>query len=377
MLKGQLDFPDNSSPNNLPCVVVVSGSGPQDRDGYFGDSGTERDLLYRDLSQAFIAAGFAVLRWDYRGVFFNEMTMPGRETCTSEYERAMFYLKHGADWIIRGGVTPENILDDIEVIYGAALEHPRINPERIVILAHSEGVTNVAQLIKACRIAPAGILNLCGISTSPKEVLRWQCVDRYVERVLSWDRDGDGQVTTGDAEAALANDTFFTVVGFSKEELTPSSAWDSKSLQAFFGMKFKALAEETLNTPDETPYPKPSGEPGLVMGSYRWFKRYFLDDRAVIELLKTFQGNLVFHFGAIDAQLPSMIQLETAKTRLKQFDGRLRLVLHDNRGHVLRTGHPSMGPMDLAAVKMLVNDAVALLSPNKALLPTRAEVKKP
>ena len=91
-LRGQVDFPDSSS-IGLPLLVVVSGGGPQDRDGYFGNSGTEDDLVYRQISRAAVESEFAVLRWDYRGVKCNEMTMPPCEGTNTELERAKQYCK--------------------------------------------------------------------------------------------------------------------------------------------------------------------------------------------------------------------------------------------------------------------------------------------
>src|SRR5579864_4727988 len=82
-LAGQIDFPTADS-IALPLLIIVSGSGPQDRDGYFGDSGTEDDLVYRQIARAGVEAGFAVLRWDYRGVKCNEMTMPPCEGANTE-----------------------------------------------------------------------------------------------------------------------------------------------------------------------------------------------------------------------------------------------------------------------------------------------------
>jgi hypothetical protein len=57
-----------------------------DRDGYMGGSGTERDLIYRDLARDIVAAGTAVVRYDNRGVRCNEMTMPPCPDGSSELE---------------------------------------------------------------------------------------------------------------------------------------------------------------------------------------------------------------------------------------------------------------------------------------------------
>jgi hypothetical protein len=75
-LTGQVDLPSGDGAARHPAVLIVPGGWFMDRDGYMGGSGTERDLIYRDLAKDIVAAGIAVVRYDNRGVRCNEMTMP-------------------------------------------------------------------------------------------------------------------------------------------------------------------------------------------------------------------------------------------------------------------------------------------------------------
>lgn len=75
-LRGQIDFPSGDEASRYAVVLIVNGGWFMDRDGFMGNSGTERDLIYRDLAKDIVAAGIAVVRYDNRGVRCNEMTMP-------------------------------------------------------------------------------------------------------------------------------------------------------------------------------------------------------------------------------------------------------------------------------------------------------------
>ena len=67
-LRGQIDLPCLHPGPRYPAVLIANGGWFMDRDGFMGSSGTERDLVYRDLAKYFLSAGFAVVRYDNRGV---------------------------------------------------------------------------------------------------------------------------------------------------------------------------------------------------------------------------------------------------------------------------------------------------------------------
>ena len=92
-LAGQVDLPSpGAGTARHPVVPMVPGGWFMDRDGYMGGSGTERDLIYRDLGKDLLQAGFAVIRYDNRGVRCNEMTMPPCPEGSGEPEVSRHYL---------------------------------------------------------------------------------------------------------------------------------------------------------------------------------------------------------------------------------------------------------------------------------------------
>lgn len=95
MIAGELDKPD--SLGKFPVVVLISGSGPQDRDGSIGQ---HKPFLV--LTQELISMGFAVLRCDDRGAGKTRGAMSALVSTTTEDQAkdvALFlnYLKSRND----------------------------------------------------------------------------------------------------------------------------------------------------------------------------------------------------------------------------------------------------------------------------------------
>lgn len=91
-LRGTLSVPD--APGKRPAVILLHGSGPQDRDASIpGDLVSSVDPPFpvlRAIGDAFARAGFVVLRWDKRGPKnYPELQGPGRagEFRFSDFER--------------------------------------------------------------------------------------------------------------------------------------------------------------------------------------------------------------------------------------------------------------------------------------------------
>jgi hypothetical protein len=111
-LAGQINLPPpEASSARHPFVLIVPGGWFMDRDGYMGKSGTERDLVYRDLARDLLAAGMAIVRYDNRGVRCNEMTMPPCQGGSNEEEVARLYLNACVDAGARQTVTVQTQMD--------------------------------------------------------------------------------------------------------------------------------------------------------------------------------------------------------------------------------------------------------------------------
>ena len=141
-INGTLSIPNNNE-KLKPAVILIPGSGPVDRDGNV--KLLKSDMLL-NLSGLFTQNGFVTLRYDKRGV--------GKS--------AGCYLDAGLTEFIDDTVSAVRFLKNAE----------GIDPNRIIILGHSEGAF----------IAPAvysqeptnGLILLCGTATPTKDLLPLQ-----------------------------------------------------------------------------------------------------------------------------------------------------------------------------------------------------------
>jgi dienelactone hydrolase len=142
-LAGTLTLP-TGAPGPLPAVVLVSGSGPQDRDSYAPVGGGWRP--FREFADALSSRGVAVLRCDDRGVGASTGDFAsGTELTEAEDARAaVAYLR----------------------------DRPDIDGERIAVLGHSEGA-RVAMLVAAEDPALAALVLMAG-AADPRAAVRAQ-----------------------------------------------------------------------------------------------------------------------------------------------------------------------------------------------------------
>lgn len=129
-LAGTLTLPKDSGKTLYPAVVLVSGSGPQNRDEeIFGHK------PFAVLADYLTQRGIAVLRYDDRG------------TGASEGE-----FKQG---------TSEDFSKDAEAAWRLLAQHPEIHPGKIGIIGHSEGGF-IAAMIAARNRKVAFLVSLAG-----------------------------------------------------------------------------------------------------------------------------------------------------------------------------------------------------------------------
>jgi hypothetical protein len=364
-LTGQVDLPAGGGAARHPAVLMVPGGWFMDRDGYMGGSGTERDLIYRDLAKDIVAAGIVVFRYDNRGVRCNEMTMPPCQEGSDEVEVTKHYLNACVDADVRQTVTVQTQMDDVEDVWTFTVNHHGIDPRRALIWAHSEGCGNTARLIGARRICPRGVIFVGTATESPAGLVRWQTVDRYAQQVMGWDADGDGRVTEADVQRQFPKDPLFAAVGMRRKVLTPpAEGWTLQTIRSRFAAEYEAVKAVALAKPDDAPYPDPAPEFRMVAASNNWWKQWFEDATPMIDQLAGYHGRASFHIGGIDSQNSGERQLAFAESRIKAgiFARAPRLVFHERRGHSLRTGEPAAGPMDAEAKACLVKEIEELLS---------------
>lgn len=363
-IAGEIDFPDNGKDCQncqFPLIVMIPGTGLYDRDYLFGISGTDRDFMFRDFAEALAEVGIASLRYDYRGVGCNPRTAPPCPDCSPE-ERNRHYIASCIDNDVRSAVTMENMDEDVELIYTHALQHKRIDPNRIVVLAHSEGTIHVSRLISVGRVVPRALLYLGMVAESPAGVMRWQETDRFL-RVFSWDTDHDGVLSNDEIRTGFSSDPYFSSIGLTVDALlSPSGSWTEKTFRSSRVVSYDQLRSETLAHRDDEPIVIVP-EPLMVQAAYAWSKAFFTDERPIVDLLRGYPGRLIAHNGGYDSQTPAERELGVLSVAAGQFQIAPIGIHHPDVGHGFSPDSPLLGPVVPYIRDAILRDLKMLVGP--------------
>lgn len=140
-LPGFLTLPKEGS--NLPCIVLVHGSGPQDR-----DETIRQNKPFKDLAHGLARLGIATVRYDKRTYIYRENSVPKGEELLLSHE----------------------VTDDALSAVKLARSSERIDPSRIFVLGHSLGGMMAPRIASLCPELK-GIILLAANARPLEEVL--------------------------------------------------------------------------------------------------------------------------------------------------------------------------------------------------------------
>ncbi len=113
--KAQLTYPSTGN-GPFPAVLLIQGSGAIDMNSTL----TKNAKPFWQIAQYLAERGFAVLRYDKRGV--------GEISYTVSNPNAY------------GNATTDDFIHDAKKALNVLMQQPEVDPKRLIILGHSEGI---------------------------------------------------------------------------------------------------------------------------------------------------------------------------------------------------------------------------------------------
>ncbi|MBO9667785.1 MAG: hypothetical protein J7501_13360 [Bdellovibrio sp.] len=338
-LNGQIDFPADSAIKGV--ILLVPGTGLFDRDVKFGQTNTEKDLIFKEIAKSLTARHFAVVRFDYRGVNCNGNSGTAKQCIDNQ---------------IRAGVTPENIRDDIETIYNSAIANKKLAGKKVLVFGHSEGSLHLSYLIAQKRIQPHAVIFMGGLAESPQAVIHWQLTERFSSALFEFDSNSDGIVDNDEIKVGHAKKLNFLYQLPVEVLFSPKGSWTHQALNTYLEDSYQLVKAEALSHTDD----EPMGANGLVQASYRWWKMYFTDNQPVIENLANFKGQIYYLNGSIDSQTNFTRQNDELKRTETAFSLKPQIVKVENMGHSLGADQ-IFGPIHPSSLELIGNTCLKLI----------------
>jgi pimeloyl-ACP methyl ester carboxylesterase len=131
-----------------PTVLLISGAGAHDRNGYTIRTPRGHNDAFRAISARLVARGLAVVRFDKIGTGHS----------TGDY---------------RATATTATLAEDVATIVAALRERPEVDPDRVVLLGHSEGGA-IAGIVAADDPRIAGVLLLAAPAWTGRRIMAYQ-----------------------------------------------------------------------------------------------------------------------------------------------------------------------------------------------------------
>lgn len=289
-LAGSFTYPKNGGP--FPAVVLVTGSGPQDRDETLAGGINHKPFLI--LSDYLTRNGIAVLRYDDRGI--------GKS-------KGVFALS-----------TTEDFATDAQAAVEYLKTRKEVDPKKIGIAGHSEGGL-IAPIVAVNSNDVSFIILLAGPGLPGKDILLLQA------KLIS---KAEGEKTEMIEKSSLLNEKIYDAV-LSEENNTVAE----EKIRALYDDFYNSLTAEEKKEADGR---KQMIEQGIKQLTKPWF-RFFMkfDPRPTLENVTV---PVLALNGEKDLQVPPKENLTEIEKALKAGGNKnFKTILLPNLNHLFQTAN--------------------------------------
>jgi uncharacterized protein len=172
--KAQLTYPVIGK-GPFPGVLLIAGSGANDKNetlGFIHKTGAKPPTPFWQIAQYLSERGFAVLRYDKRGVGTNNTIL---------------------DTNVWGNTTLNDLNQDSKKALNVLIQQPEVDPKRISIIGHSEGTAIAPRVAIDNSTKVKNIILMGTIAQNLRDILYYQYVNlpsEYATQVLDKNHTG-------------------------------------------------------------------------------------------------------------------------------------------------------------------------------------------
>ncbi|MEY3049783.1 MAG: hypothetical protein RL365_1821 [Bacteroidota bacterium] len=294
-LSGTMTHPEHTKPVKIACVILITGSGPQDRN--------EEILGHRPflvLADRLTLSGYGVLRMDDRGT--------------------------GKSEGVFNGATSKDFVTDIESAIAFVKTLTYIDTQKIILMGHSEGGM-IANMVASKHPEVYGVISLAGPGVLGSILLREQQL--LISKAMGTSEKGLKQIES-------FCDSFYPLLTVDSMHLVKQKA-ESFLTQFAKGIKRKPLRESGVK--DRSTWVKMNSDayinPWMI---------YFLNYNPMADL-KQLDCHYLALNGTTDLQVPSKMNLEAIATYCNPSAGKIKEIKAlDGLNHMFQpsaTGNPN------------------------------------
>jgi len=316
-VNNQIDIPvviNNPRKHTSKAVVImIPGTGGFTRNMKFGNSGTDRDNIFKNISVSLTQNGFSTARFDERGYSCNQ-SPTASERCRNVNDISK--------------ISSNTQQDDTRKVYDLVKGKYTIN-DCIILMTFSEGIIPVSKLLEKRLISPKGIVAVSAPMDSPTNLMQWQMVGRHMSRL---------SIVSSSLKEAQRNKKSYDVNNSTdSDNLTLSDLSNKKSLNLLTAA-YKSVMNDAISRADSEPFIW-NGE---VMASYGWWKTWFIDKVPISSRLRYYKGPLTLIYGSIDSQLSVQQQIASGSNLTGTINREIKVL--NGVGHTLGVDS-LLGPM--------------------------------